>query len=186
MWLTAEVGTENIDTEPVSHMLTFIGGSETSPILTVPYFNGKATQYDTLRIPFLVYKPDTEKLKVTFYVDNVEVLTDEYAVTATEPHYWPYTLGHAGEVKLKIAFTSYPEIEHNINLKVSPLDLGIKEPTEGLTFSLKASDISGNAQLKQLETEGKVTFSNNFDWTNGGLKSEVDDNGNINNYICVR
>ena len=186
MWLTTQIGTEDIHTDPINQMLTFIGGNETGPILTVPYFIEKATQYDTLRIPFLVYKPDTEKLKVAFYVDNVEVLTDEYTVTATEPHYWPYTLGHAGEVKLKIAFTSYPEVEHNINLKVSPLDLGIKEPTEGLTFSLKASNISGNAQLKQLETEGKVTFSNNFDWTNGGLKSEMDDNGNISNYICVR
>ena len=64
--------------------------------------------------------------------------------------------------------------------------MGIKEPTEGLAFSLKASDISGNAQLKQLEQEGKITFSQNFDWTNGGLKSEVDENGNISNYICVR
>lgn len=186
MWLTAKVGTEDIESDPVNNILTFIGGSETGPILTVPYFAEKATQYDTLNIPFLVYKPDAEKLKVTFYVDNVEVLTDEYSVTTTQPHYWPYTLGHAGEVKLKLAFTAYPEIEYNINLKVSPLDLGIKEPTEGLAFSLKASNISGNAQLKQLETEGKLTFSENFDWTNGGLKSEIDENGNVNNYICVR
>lgn len=186
MWLTAKVGTEDIESDPVNNILTFIGGSETGPILTVPYFAEKATQYDTLNIPFLVYKPDAEKLKVTFYVDNVEVLTDEYSVTTTQPHYWPYTLGHAGEVKLKLAFTAYPEIEYNINLKVSPLDLGIKEPTEGLAFSLKASNISGNAQLKQLETEGKLTFSENFDWTNGGLKSEVDEAGNISNYICIR
>lgn len=186
MWLTAKVGTEDIESDPVNNILTFIGGSETGPILTVPYFAEKATQYDTLNIPFLVYKPDTEKLKVTFYVDNVEVLTDEYSVTTSQPHYWPYTLGHAGEVKLKLAFTAYPEVEYNINLKISPLDLGIKEPTEGLAFSLKASNISGNAQLKQLETEGKLTFSENFDWTNGGLKSEIDENGNVSNYICVR
>ena len=186
MWLTAKVGTDDITSNEVNNVLTFIGGSDTTPILTVPYFATSAKQYDTLRIPFLVYKPDTEKLKVSFYVDNVEVLSDEYAVTTTEPHYWPYTLGHAGEVKLKMVFTSYPEIEQTINLKVTPLDLGIKEPTEGLTFSLKASDISGNAQLKQLEQEGKVIFSPNFDWTNGGLKSEVDENGNISNYICIR
>ena len=111
MWLTAKVGTDDITSNEVHNILTFIGGSDTTPILTVPYFATSAKQYDTLRIPFLVYKPDTEKLKVSFYVDNVEVLSDEYTVTTTEPHYWPYTLGHAGEVKLKMAFTSYPEIE---------------------------------------------------------------------------
>jgi hypothetical protein len=110
MWVTAFVGGINISTNKVEHMLTFIKGDETSPILTVPYFVEKARQYDTIRIPFLVYRPGAEKLKVSFYVDNVEVLTDEYVTTVTEPHYWPYTLGRAGEVKLKIAFTSFPDI----------------------------------------------------------------------------
>ena len=186
MWVTAFVGGINISTNKVEHMLTFIKGDETSPILTVPYFVEKARQYDTIRIPFLVYRPGAEKLKVSFYVDNVEVLTDEYATTVAEPHYWPYTLGRAGEVKLKIAFTSFPDIFYETILQVAPLDLGIQEPTEGKTFSLKASDISGNAQLKQLEAEGKISFSSNFDWSNGGLQTEIDDKGNISNYICVR
>jgi hypothetical protein len=169
MWVTAQVGGENISTEKIEHMLTFIRGEETTPILTVPFFAENARQYDTIRIPFLVYRPNAEKLKVTFYVDNIEVLTDDYDVAAEAPHYWPYTLGRAGEVKLKIAFTSFPDIFYETVLQVTPLDLGIQEPTEGKTFSLKASDISGNVQLKQLEAEGKISFSPNFDWTNGGL-----------------
>jgi hypothetical protein len=41
--------------------------------------------------------------------------------------------------------------------------------------------------LQELETkEHLLTFSENFDWVNGGLKTEVDEEGNINNYICVR
>ena len=185
MWLTAKVGSEDITSNSINHILTFINGEETGPILTVPYFEEKVTQYDTLRIPFLLYKPNTEKLKVSFYVDDVEVLTDEYETTAKTPHYWPYTIGRAGEVKLKIAFTAYPENYYTITLQVAPLDLGIEEP-DGLEFSLKASDISGNAQLKQLEEKGDITFSENFDWINGGIQSEQDENGNISNYICVR
>ena len=186
MWVTAKIGNEDIRSNEVNNVLTFIDADNTMPILTVPYFTETATQYDTLYIPFLVYKDETEKLDVGFYIDGIEVLKDEYLVAATSPHYWPYTVGKAGEIKLKIAFTKYPDIYYETKLEVIPLDLGIVEPTEGLAFSLKASDISGNAQLQQLQKDGKLTFSPNFDWVNGGLKSEVDEKGNVSNYICVR
>ena len=183
MWATTVIGTEVISTSKINHILTFIRGENTHTILTVPYFSEYETQYNTIRIPFLVYKPNTEKVNITFSVDGNEVLTDEYTTTSVEPHYWPYTLGRAGEVTLKISVTNEPEIYYQTILRVSPLDLGINEPIEGKVFSLKASDISGNAQLRALD---KVSFSDNFDWVNGGLKTEVDDNGNISNYICIR
>ena len=186
MWVTAKIGNEDIRSNEVNNVLTFIDADNTTPILTVPYFTETVTQYDTLYIPFLVYKDETEKLDVGFYIDGIEVLKDEYLVAVTSPHYWPYTVGKAGEIKLKIAFTKYPDIYYETKLEVIPLDLGIVEPTEGLVFSLKASDISGNAQLQQLQKDGKLTFSPNFDWVNGGLKSEVDEKGNVSNYICVR
>ena len=186
MWVMTKIGEDDISSNVIEHIITFVGGDEIAPILTVPYFTTKAQQYDTIRIPFLVYKPDTEKVKLSFFVDNNEVLIDEYATTATEPYYWPYTLGQAGEITIKIACTAYPEIFYETVLTVTPLDLGIKEPIDGKAFFLKASDYSGNAQLKQLEKEGKITFSNNFDWVNGGLQTEIDENGSINNYICVR
>ena len=186
MWVTAQIGGETITTEKVEHMLTFIGGEDTGPILTVPYFTTIANQYDTIQIPFLVYRPGAEKLKVTFYVDNIEVLTDEYATTVEKPHYIPYTLGRAGEINLKLAVTTYPDEMFTTTLQVVPLDLGITEPTEGKAFFLKASELSGNVQLKQMEENGLLKFSDNFDWENGGLQTELDEQGNISNYICIR
>ena len=186
MWVTAKIGGTDIYSDKINNVLTFIYKGNTTPVLTVPYFAETVTQYDTLYIPFLIYKEETEKLDVGFYVDGIEVLKDEYLVATTSPHYWPYTVGKSGEIKLKIAFTKYPDIYYETKLEVIPLDLGITEPTEGLAFSLKASDISGNAQLQQLQKDGKLTFSPNFDWVNGGLKSEVDEKGNVSNYICVR
>lgn len=186
MWVTAQIGGEIISTEKVEHVLTFIGGENTRPILTVPYFTTTANQYDTIQIPFLVYRPGAEKLKITFYVDNIEVLTDEYATTVEKPHYIPYTLGRAGEVNLKLVVTTYPDEVFTTTLQVVPLDLGITEPTESKAFFLKASELSGNVQLKQMEENGLLTFSDNFDWENGGLQTELDEQGNISNYICVR
>ena len=79
MWLTTKVGTIDISSNKVTNILTFIRGDSTAAILTVPYFEEKATQYNTLNIPFLVYKPNVEKLSVSFYVDGIHVLTQEYA-----------------------------------------------------------------------------------------------------------
>ena len=31
-----------------------------------------------------------------------------------------------------------------------------------------------------------LTFSKDFDWDNGGLQSEKDENGNIMKYICIK
>ena len=122
---------------------------------------------------------DAEKLKISFYVDEIEVLTDEYDTISK--HYWPYTVGTSGEIKLKIVLSIDVNVFYETTIKVKPLDLGIEEPRAN--FSLKASEISGNSQLRNNEY---LSFSDNFDWVNGGLKTETDDNGNVSNYICIR
>ena len=179
MWLTAQVGNQLITSNKINHILTFIDEEDITPILTVPFFRTEATQYDTLNIPFLIYKKDAEKLKISFYVDEIEVLTDEYDTISK--HYWPYTVGTSGEVKLKIVLSIDVNVFYETTIKVKPLDLGIEEPRAN--FSLKASEISGNSQLRNNEY---LSFSDNFDWVNGGLKTETDDNGNVSNYICIR
>ena len=181
MWATTTIGLETIPTDKISHVLTFIRGESTSPILTVPYFNTKAVQYETLYIPFLIYRPNTDKVKLSFFVDDVFLFEDEYNTSASELYYWPYTLSRAGEVKLKIMVSNFPSEYFETIINTSVLNLGINEPIAN--FSLKASNISSNAQL--LAYPG-LTFSSNFDWENGGLKSEINDDGVITNYICVR
>lgn len=182
LWLTAEINGETFETEHISHELTFTYGSTEGIILTVPYYGTTATQYDTLNIPFLVYDPQNTTVEVTFRVNGNVVATNDYN---TNLQYWPYTVKEVGVQTLEIdAGTGATKI---LEIAVTPLDLDVEETTD-YVFALKASDFSGNNQIKEWESASGVnlTFSDNFDWDKGGLQTETLSDGSIQKYICVR
>ena len=72
MFLTAVVNGEDYKTPVVKNELSFIKGGNTT-VLTVPFYQTVATQYDTLKIPFMVYDPDLDTCAVSFYVNDVRV-----------------------------------------------------------------------------------------------------------------
>lgn len=193
MYLTAEVNGEIYRTPSIFNEITFISG-KTSTILTVPYYQTEATQYDTLNIPFLVYDPDQENIEVKFYVNDIEVGGDTYN---RDLHYWPYTLTEYGSVKLSI-MSANEEAKKDLELVINQLDLEVDE-AEGSTFVLKASNFSSNSELRNFNYDNKyaLKFSDGieefngiiaqpFDWENGGLKTETLSDGTIQKYICVR
>ena len=77
MYLTAEINGKTEQTKSIKHDITIIRGGN-STILTVPYYDTVATQYDTLKIPFMVYDPDMDKCSVSFYVNDEKISTDEF------------------------------------------------------------------------------------------------------------
>jgi hypothetical protein len=82
--------------------------------------------------------------------------------------------------------TDNEEAQHNIELTVNKMELDVQE-TLNYDFSLKAKDFSSNDELREWNSNGKtLSFSENFDWENGGLKFEEKSDGSIEKYICVR
>ena len=181
MYLTAMVNGLEYRTPSIFNEITFIkGGSST--ILTVPYYENTATQYDTLNIPFLVYDPDQEEVNVSFYVDDIRVGGDTYGRGL---QHWPYTLSSYGSVKLTI-MSDNEEARYDLDLVVNKLDLNVTEPS-GYKFSLKANNFSSNSEIQEWRQNGvKLNFSDNFDWKNGGLKTETLADGSVQKYILVR
>lgn len=188
MYLTAVVNGEEYKTPSIFNEVTFIKGGETT-ILTVPYSEKSANQYDTLNIPFMVYDPDEENCEVVFLVNDIEVSSDSYN---RDLHYWPYTVTEFGSIKLTIK-TKNNEAIKNIDLVINKLDLDVSE-VNGYEFSLKANTFSGNNEIKNWNSNGvTLTFSDGindeyqpFDWENGGLRTETLEDGSIRKYICVR
>ena len=181
MYLTATINKEEYRTESIKNELTFIKDG-TSTILTVPYYISEVTQYDTLKIPFMVYDPTLESCNVSFYVNDNQVGGDSYS---KELQYWPYTLTNSGSIKLTIK-TDNEESKKDIELMVNKLDLDVEE-TKGYNFSLKAKNFSSNNELRDWNYNGiTLSFSDNFDWDNGGLKFEEKADGSIEKFICVR
>ena len=181
MYLTTEINGKYEQTPSIKHEITFISGGTTT-ILTVPFYQTVATQYDTINIPFMVYNPSKEKCKVKFLVNDEEISTDEYN---RDLQYWPYTLSNFGNVKLTIADENN-ETSKDIELIVNKMDLNVSEVSD-YKFSLNALKFSSNDELRNWKSNGvNLDFSENFDWINGGLKFEILDDGSVEKYICVR
>lgn len=179
--LTTKIGDDEYPTQPITHEITFIKGG-TNTILTVPFYETTATQYDTLNIPFMVYDPEQETCDVVFLVNDIEVGGDSYN---RELHYWPYTLSEYGSVKLTIK-SKNNEAKKDIDLVINELELDVSE-VSGAALSLKANAFSSNNEIRNYNKNGvTLSFSENFDWENGGLKTETLEDGSIRKYICVR
>jgi hypothetical protein len=57
----------------------------------------------------------------------------------------------------------------------------------GYAYRLKASDFASAAAVQNWNSNGvTASFSSDFDWINGGLKSEKDENNNNRQYICIK
>lgn len=180
MYLTSPAS--KVPTKSIKHEITFIPEGTSSTLLVVPYYEKSASQYDTLNIPFMVYDPDTEKCSVTFLVNNEPISTDEWDRGL---HYWPYTLTEYGSVKLTIKSTNNEAIK-DIELTVNKTELNIQAPQD-YKFALNALKFSSNDEIRRWESNGiGATFSNNFDWINGGLKFDILEDGSVEKYIKIR
>lgn len=188
MFLTAVVNGIDYKTPTVKNELSFTkNGSAT--ILTVPFYATVATQYDTLKIPFMVYDPDLDTCAVSFYVNDVRVGGDTYARGL---QYWPYTLNEYGSVKLSIR-SDNGDASKDLELIVNEINLDASE-VMGSAFTLKANAFSSNNELRNWSHNGvTLTFSDGindeyqpFDWENGGLQFDEKPDGSIEKYICVR
>lgn len=181
IYLTATINGQLEKTVSTIHELTFIKDG-TSSILTVPYYQTVAQQYDSLKIPFMVYDPDQDQCNVSFYVNDIKITSDSYDRSL---QFWPYTLTEYGTIKLSIR-TDNGDDSKDIELIVNSLALDAEE-VGGYAFSLKANNFSSNEELKNWNYRGvNLDFSPNFDWKNGGLKFETKEDGSIEKYICVR
>ena len=181
MQLVANINDEIRYTSTISNELTFTAGG-TLPILTVPFYQTTATQYDTLEIPFLAYDPTNVNVDVEFLVNGNVASSNTYNRDLQKI---PYTVGISGTITVGLRIKGSVAEPWEATIAVTPLELDVDE-VDNYAFKLKASDFVGNDGLKALEDQGLITFSDNFDWTNGGLKTEVDENGFLRKYICIK
>ena len=180
-YLTASVNGENITSDSIYHDMIFVESGETDPIISCSLSQYTMTQYNTLQIPIVVYNPSALTSTVVLAVDGNTVAT--WTNVDRTLRYWNYTPNDYGNKSLTITCGSTVK---TLNITVEELDID-NEEVGGYSFRLKASDLTGNAALRTWESNGvTASFSNNFDWNNGGLKTETDESGNIRQYICVK
>lgn len=185
-YMTATINGTNMETDHVYKSIIWSdeGNEEAAPIVACSYIYdlyGKLTakQYNTTSIPFFVYDPAYERPTVVLKEDNVVV--DEKQVE-TRSNVWTYTSSTIGEHTLEISCRGT-----SVTLKIDIEDIGIaiSPVTGGLQFDFNPiglSNDSNNRLWHDSNTDVNMTVSQNFDWNNGGYKT--DNEGN--QYFCIK
>lgn len=180
-WLTATIGGTPQSTAHQYSEMIFVELGNTTPIIAVPMKTFTMNQYDTVRIPVIVYDPQNIQTDATLLLDDTPI--GQWENIGRDVQYWSYTPTVSGAHSLTVRCGN---TNRTIFVTVTAVDLDIEE-IQGYNFRFKASDFASNNAVRAWESNGiNATFSDNFDWINGGLHTETDANGNLQQYFCIK
>ncbi len=190
VYATMVYNSVEIESAHLYYDVIWVDETSTTPIIAVSYEGGTMTQYNTIQIPILVYDPTSTTTDITLTVtdvtdaDNPTVeLTTEWTDVDRTVQYWNYTPSTYGS---KVLTITCGDVTKTIEVTVEELDIDYEEDSE-YVFRLKASELTSNSDIQGWNSNGiTATFSDNFDWVNGGLKYDTDDSGNITQYVCIK
>lgn len=162
-----------VETESIIHYAIFAERGNNSYIISVGLKDNELTQYDTVYIPVIIY--GTENINgsaiVTLRESGVIKSTIENAKNLTV-YQWAYTPSIAGSYPLTVQCGT-SENTFIVNVKSVDID---NEEVEGYAFKFKASDFANNTAIQRWNDNGvTASFSERFDWINGGLKFDEND-----------
>lgn len=185
MWMTATINGASKETSHISHDFIVAEAGNTNPIIAATLPSSNIDQYNTITIPFVVYTPNANTSHVELAVDGVVVDTRDVGRTTQTWNYTPLTSG------TKVLTITTGEVVKTLNLTVDSININNTE-IPNYTFKLKASELASNNALKAWyydsnnQNTTKLQFSNNFDWVNGGIKTELDENDQLRQFIRIK
>ncbi len=184
IYVTANVGGTNVRTNPIIKSLIFAERTNENPIINCNFFDTEVTQYNTIKIPFIFYQKDNGVGNLTAVLKENGTVVDTWKnIKNSEVKEWNYT---PIETTTRNLTVQCGVVEKTLILEVDPLNID-NEEISGYAFRFKASDFASNNAVQNWNSNGiTAEFSDNFDWINGGLKSEKDDKGNTRQYLCVK
>ena len=198
VWCEANIGGTIISTEPYTYVLMFVENGNNTPIIRVKAPE-TLEQYSSTNIYYNVFDPLNGVIDlVTIYDEEGVTLSLKENITSAEQKYE----FRPSVVKDKIITIKYKEITESVSIKVTKFPYEINSITGNLMIDFVPtgrtnSDVDYNvfknnaytverddSTGEEIEKEIPMTwsFSDNFDWINGGWKT--DENGDT--YFCVK
>ena len=198
VWCEANVGGTAISTEPYKYVLMFVETGNNTPIIRIKAPE-TLEQYSSANIYYNVFDPLNEVIKsVLIYDEEGVTLSSKENITSAEQKYE----FRPSIVKDKVITIKYKEITESVSIKVTKFPYEISAvkgnlmvdfvPTGRTNSDVDYNVFKNNAYIIEKdsntgeETQKEIpitwTFSNNFDWINGGWKT--DENGDT--YFCIK
>ena len=184
MHVEASVGISELATPAITKNIMFREPDNSNYIINHGYYGTGVTQYDTVKIPITIYGKDNAAGTATVHFkENGSDKGSKENFANGYVHEFAYTpVNHGPQVLSFQCGTS----ELTLLIEVEPLGIDINE-VPNYAFKFKANEFADNGSIQKWEDKGvKVSFSERFDWVNGGLNTEEDENGNPRQYVCVK
>lgn len=185
MYATANVGGGLAKTPSVFKNIMVVEENSLSTIISIGLFEKELTQYNTIKIPILIYDPmNTGGTAIVTLRENGEVRDIwENVQNLDNTRAWAYTPVISGDITLTVQCSG---IEKSLTVKINKLDINVEE-TSGYAFKFKVNEFASNSNILNWVSNGvNATFSNNFDWINGGLKSETAEDGTNRQFFNIK
>ena len=184
LYITAEVGISSLRTPSQIKNVIFADPDNNNYIINCDFYKDIITQYDTVKIPLTIYGKDNISNNATVTLKENGMDKGEMENFAnSEIREWSYTpIGSGPQILSMICGTT----EKTLLVEVTSLGIQIEE-VPNYAFKFKANEFADNASVQRWSSNNiSASFSEKFDWINGGLKTELDDNGNPRQYVCVK
>lgn len=182
MYVTANINNTDITSQSVFHTIIYADADNTSPIIGFANYTNTMQQYDTMLIPVIIYDPNSTSGYTTAILREDGNDKDTWEIINGSSNIWSYTPMTAGIHRLLVVCGG-SEIYQDIIVKELEIDI---EEIPNYEFKFSASDFISNNTVQTWNSNGvTANFSDNFDWHNGGLKTEEVENG-MRSYFCVK
>lgn len=158
---------ENDEADPIQYVALW-GYGATDPIVAFAYVSMTGVQYDVIDIPYFVYDPDSETAECEIQIGSETPRTIEADRTMRIQQYAPQSYG-----TFTVTLTCEEETA-TMSLVVTQSDYNIGKVTgDSLRYDL--DPVGHSNQDADRDQFGNLTFSQGFDWVNGGF--QTDSNG---------
>ena len=183
MYITLNIDGQEIRTESIFKDIIIIDPDVTTPIISCNFTQSSISQYNTVQLPIIIFNPKSEGYSKIQLRENDQLKDTWNEVSNLVKYFWSYTPVTSGEQTLMILCN---EAEKRLRINVEALNIDNSE-SGGYAFKFKASDFSSNIALQNWNSNDiTASFSNNFDWINGGIQTEKDKNNVIRQFVCIK
>ena len=176
-WMEVDLDGQTVTTETLTHVGVWVDAESETPIVAILQTSVSVPVYGTAEVKWIAYDPASESATVVRSVVGTDI-SASLTVDRT-PQTWGYRPTSTGTQTLRVVCgTAYA----TCTCTATALDYDISPVTRSLSMSVDPSGHT-NAEANRTSfgysdgsgTNHPFTFSNNFDWVNGGFK--VDDEG---------
>ena len=170
VYMKALIGGGWITSNELVEDIIYYDSSVGTPIISASHHDFTTKQYTTTTIKYTVYQEGVDSHDIKIYVDGKEVASP----TVTLNGEFLYNADEVGSHQIEI---KCGDTVKTIKVKVDKLDINASPITEGLVFDFNPvgrvnEDITN--RLWEGDNGVKLEVSDNFDWINGGYKSDAD------------